>query len=145
MSNDVKAAVDANDLVMDLVLGLKAETPALAPLVALQTRNVRLDMVSDLASRLPFVMVNHWDGDVDLFSTRPIVDLAVFASAYVTARDIARLLERRLLGYPFRVSSGGRSVLVDRVEVATPTVEVPWQQDSPIRKFQGTYQLSIRR
>ncbi len=98
-----------------------------------------------LTGRMPFVRINHFGGDDERLNLRPTFDLEVFASTYAKASDLARLIETRLVGYPFRVSSGGRSVLVDRVEVLSPTVEVEWQQDSTIRRFQGTYQFSIRR
>lgn len=98
-----------------------------------------------LSGRLPFVRINHFGGDDERLNLRPTFDLEVFASTYAKASLLARTIETRLVGYPFRVSSGGRSVLVDRVEVLSPTVEVEWQQDSTIRRFQGTYQFSIRR
>jgi hypothetical protein len=98
-----------------------------------------------LKDRMPFVRVNHFGGDDERLNLRPTLDIEVFASTYVKARDLARLIETRLVGYPFRVDSGGSSVLVDQVEVLSPTVEVEWQQDSTIRRFQGTYQFSIRR
>lgn len=98
-----------------------------------------------LSTRLPFIHAFHWDGDSDRFGTRPIVDLSTFAGTYSESRLTALGIETKLLGYPFRVNSGGRSVLVDRVEAVSPAVEVEWQQDSSIRRFQGTYQLSLRR
>lgn len=98
-----------------------------------------------LTGRMPFVRINHFGGDDERLNLRPTFDVEVFAATYAKARDLARLIETRLVGYPFRVDSGGSSVLVDRVEVLSPTVEVEWQQDSTIRRFQGTYQFSIRR
>lgn len=98
-----------------------------------------------LTGRMPFVRINHFGGDDERLNLRPTFDLEVFATTYAKASEVARTIETRLVGYPFRVSSGGSSVLVDRVEVLTPTSEVEWQQDSTIRRFQGTYQFSIRR
>lgn len=134
---DFAPMADPNDVVVDFVVGL--EVPGLA------ANNVSTDLPSSLSTRLPFVLVNHWGGDADRFGQNPDVDISVFAGRYPAARDLARLIEARLVGYPFRVSSGGRSVLVDKVEVPSPSVEVEWQADSTIRRFQGTYSLSIRR
>mgnify|MGYP003297331600 CR=1 FL=1 len=130
--------VDPNDVMIDFILGL--EIPGLT------AANVSIDLPeTSLMDRLPYVLVGHWGGESDRFGMRPDVDLSVFDNRYPKARDLARLIEARLLGYPFRVSSGGRSVLVDKVEAPVPTVEVEWQKDSTIRRFQGTYSLSIRR
>ena len=131
-------AVDPNDVLVDFVIGL--EVPGLAP------ANVSTDLPSTgLLGHLPFVLVSHWGGDTDRFGQVADVDYSVFADRYPKARDLARLIEARALGYPFRVSSGGRSVLVDKVEVPSPAVEIEWQKDSTIRRFQGTLSLSIRR
>lgn len=131
-------AVDPNDVVVDFVLGLE--------IAGLPTANVSTDLpATGLIGKLPFVLVNHWGGDTDRFGQAADVDFSVFADRYTKARDIARLIEARALGYPFRVSSGGRSVLVDKVEVPSPAVEIEWLKDSTIRRFQGTLSLSIRR
>jgi hypothetical protein len=131
-------SVDPNALMRDLVLGMG--------IVELTAANVATEApATDLLTRLPFVIVNHWGGDAGRFDSNPIIDVSYLSTRYATSRDGARLIEARLLGYPLRVSSGGRSVLVDRVEVVSPTVEIEWAKDSDIRRFQGTYQLSIRR
>jgi hypothetical protein len=138
MSNVVKPAVDGNDLLIDFVIGMAIPD--------LPQAHVSTDLpATDLVGNLPFVLVHHWSGDTDLFTSNPILDLSVFGASYRKARDMARLIEDRLLGYPFRVSTGGRSVLVDKVEATSPTVEIPWQDDSTVRRFQGTYQISSRR
>lgn len=98
-----------------------------------------------LSGRMPFVRVNVFGGDDTRMNLYPTFDLETFAATYAVASDLARRIEAKLIGYPFSVSSGGRTVLVDRVEVLSPAVEVEWQQDSTIRRFQGTYQFSIRR
>ena len=138
MSNVIPVAVDANDVMIDFIVGLEV--------VGLPAANVSIELPSTgLVNKLPFVLVNHWGGDTDRFGQTPDIDVSVFASRYPAARDLARRIEAALLGYPFRVSSSGRSVLVDKVEASVPTVEVEWQKDSTIRRFQGTYSLSIRR
>lgn len=127
------------DVAADFVVGYCTDLEVL-------DKNVGTSLpAAGLTGRLPFVRINHFGGDDERLNLRPTFDLEVFASTYAKASELARTIEARLIGYPFRVSSGGRSVLVDRVEVLTPTVEVEWQQDSTIRRFQGTYQFSIRR
>ena len=110
-------------------------------------KNISADLpATGLVDRLPFILVAPGPGaDTDRFGGVYDVDVHVFAAKYVKARGIALGLEARWLGYPFRVSTGGRSVLVDRVTVPLPSAEVEWQRDSSIRRFQGTYQISIRR
>lgn len=136
--SDFAVAVDANDVMIDFVIGLEVD--------GLLDTNVSTDLPAvGLVGHLPFVLVNNWGGDTDRFGQVADVDYSVFADRYPAARDLARLIEARALGYPFRVSSGGRSVLVDKVEVASPAVEVEWLKDSTIRRFQGTLSLSIRR
>lgn len=137
LAYDIPVAVSASDVVQDFVV---------AQIDDVSDANIGSRIPSaGLSGRLPFVRVNHWNGESDRFATRPVVDLDVFAATYADAGRIARAIEAKLLGYPFRVSSGGRSVLVDSVQVLTETTEVEWQQDSTIRRFQGTYQFSIRR
>lgn len=129
---------DPNDVMLDFLIEQFPEVFTAA--------NTNIEPpATGLATNLPFGVSFHWGGDVDRFGGDVMVDLSIFAATYRKARDLARSVEDRLVGYPFRVSSGGRSVLVDKVEIASPTVEVPWQEDSDIRRFQGTYRLSIRR
>ena len=132
------ATPDPAGVMIDLVLGM-IDRPRLAE------RSVNVDLPSRLESAVPFVLIHHWDGDSDRFGIRAVVDVSVFASLYRDARNLALEIEAKLLGYPHRVSSGGRSVLVDMVEVATGTREVEWQRDSTVRRFQATYTFSIRR
>lgn len=134
---DVPVAPDPLDVVIDIVLALGIE--------GVVESRVGSELPGQLEASLPYVMVDIIDGRSDLFEIEPVFDLHVFAGRYPLARSIAARIEAALLGYPFRVSSGGRSVLVDSVEVATSTREVEWQRDSVVRRFQGTYTLSIRR
>ena len=145
----VPARPDPIDVMLDFVLQSRSALSTALVLVpgALLDKNVGLDLPSaGLVGRLPFVWVQPGPGaSTDRFESVTDVDIHVFAATYPVARNLAFGLESRLLGYPFRVSTGGRSVLVDRVTVAVPSAEVEWQQDSAIRRFQGTYQFSIRR
>lgn len=137
MVNEVKSLPDPLDVVLDFIGERFAD---------FDPNDLSTETPDDgLAGRLPFATAYALPGEADRFGARWTVDLSVFDSTYRGARDKARAIENELLGYPFRVSSGGRSVLVDMVEAASPTVEVPWVADSPIRRFQGTYTISIRR
>lgn len=137
LAYQVPVAPDPLDVVIDFVAGLGLE--------GVVEDRVGSELPTQLEASLPYVLVDIIDGGSDLFGIRPVFDLHVFAGRYPLARSIAARIESALLGYPFRVSSGGRSVLVDSVEVSISTREVEWQRDSVVRRFQGTYSLSIRR
>jgi cephalosporin hydroxylase len=49
-----------------------------------------------------------------------------------------------LVGYLRSVKVGERLVVLDEVVETRPPVELPWD-DSPIRRFAATYQISVRR
>lgn len=139
LAYDFPVPADPADVAMDFVVEYCSDAEVLDANIGSRLPT------AGLAGRMPFVRINHFGGDDERLNLRPTFDLEVFATTYAKASQIARTIETRLVGYPFRVSSGGRSVLVDRVEVLTPASEVEWQQDSTIRRFQGTYQFSIRR
>lgn len=86
-----------------------------------------------------------WGGDQERLNNYPTIDVSFFAHSYVEASRLATKFETALMEYPHRVESSGRTVVVDSVEVVTPTVEVPWLEESTTRRFQGTYTLSVRR
>jgi hypothetical protein len=138
LAYEFEVAPDGGDVALDFLL---EQFPGVLLAKNVGTRTPS----SGFTGRLPFVMADHFGGDDERMNLYPTVDLHFFGETFAKARDLARASEARLIGYPFRVSSGGRSVLVDRVEVLSPAVEVEWQQDSTIRRFQGTYQFSIRR
>lgn len=138
LAYDVKVMPDGNDLILDFLLDQFSDDFA--------EDRVGTRIPGALAGRLPFAHAFHWQGGSNRLEGTIIVDLSVFADDYSEASLLARRIESKLLGYPFRVSSGGRSVLIDSVRVAVPTVEVPWLEGtSTIRRFQGTYELSVRR
>jgi hypothetical protein len=141
LAYDIPKRVDPNDILIDFVIYHRAALD-----VGLLVKNVSTDLPgTGLVGNLPFVLVGGFGGDTDRFGGVYDAEVSVFADTYAKARNLALGLEARLLGYPFRVSSGGRSVLVDSVAVPVPFTEVEWQKDSPIRRFQGTIQISIRR
>ena len=144
----VKARVDPTDVLRQWVLDRRPALTVGGMLASgtLLDRNVGTDLPgTGLVGRVPFVLISAFGGDTDRFDGVYDHEISVFADTYAKASALALGLEAGLLGYPFRVSTGGRSVLVDRVTVPVPFAELEWQKDSPIRRFQGTIQISIRR
>ena len=144
----VKPRVDPTDVIRQFVLDQRTALTAAGMLAngTLLDSNVGTVIpATGLVGRVPFVFISGFGGDTDRFDGTYDAEVSVFADTYGKASRLALGLEAALLGYPFRVSTGGRSVLVDRVAVPVPFAELEWQKDSPIRRFQGTVQISIRR
>lgn len=94
---------------------------------------------------LPWATAYVFGGDGDALQSNPVLDVHFFAGDYATASLLARRFHARFMQYPHRVSSSGRSVLFDRVEVGVLPAEVEYVEDDSIRRFQATYSFSIRR
>ena len=94
---------------------------------------------------LPWGQGYVYGGDGDQLQSFPVADVAFFAADYDTASTLARRFHARLMQYPHRVSSSGRTVLFDRVEVVALPAEIPFVEGNGIRRFQATYSFSIRR
>ena len=94
---------------------------------------------------LPHVQAYGFGGSRTRLEDHPAIEVQVFAADYDTAADLAERIDTGLMGYPLRVESSGRSVVLDSVNVISPPVEVPWDTEGTIRRFQATYSLSIRR
>lgn len=92
---------------------------------------------------LPWVMVDDLGGAEDRFGGSHGVDLEVLADDYDEAKSLCSRLVAYLLGYPRSVEVDGRKVTLDRVEAQGPR-ELPWE-DSSIRRFMSTLQISFRR
>ena len=124
---------------------LESNFAALAP--TSEGVRVSTDLPSPGVPLLPYVQVFAVSGTRDRRNAYPVIDVSVFGSSYVGAETLAEQIDAALLGYPLTVSSGGRSVLVDRVDVVSNPVELPWDTESTARRFrfQATYQLSLRR
>jgi hypothetical protein len=73
-----------------------------------------------------------------------LVDIEHFAGLYSAGKMQAEAFSAYLLGYPRSVKVGERLVVLDEVVETRPPVELPWD-DSPIRRFAATYQISVRR
>jgi hypothetical protein len=93
---------------------------------------------------LPWAQIYAVGGSGGPLENDTTVDVQFFASKYGDASLLARRFDARIMGYPHRVSSNGRSVLFDRVETVSTPVEIDWDQGAT-RRFQATYSLSIRR
>lgn len=83
------------------------------------------------------------DGPSDRFGQEPILDIAVFHRRWKQAEQMAFHVEAAFLGYPHRVESGGRSVVIDRVYVTSAAHELPWEPGDATR-FNMTVQLVLR-
>jgi len=94
---------------------------------------------------LPHVQVYGLGGERERLNDYPAIGIMTFAANYNTAADLAERIDTGLLGYPIVVESNGRTVVLDSVEVNSPPVEVPWDPEGTIRRFQATYSISIRR
>lgn len=85
-------------------------------------------------------------GESDRLNLYPIYDIAVFSPSLRRSEEVAcRIIDAGLMGYPVRVSSSGRPVIVDSVNVVASPAEIEWEGNSAIRRYVGTYQLVIRR
>lgn len=90
-----------------------------------------------------YAQVFQVDGPADIFGQEPILDIAVFHQNWRDAEKMAFHVEAALLGYPHRVSSGGKSVVIDRVFVPSAAHELPWEPGDATR-FNMTVQLVLR-
>lgn len=96
-------------------------------------------------SPLPAVQAYVWDGSASDTEGDFVVDVAFFAATYAEASRLSRTFDARFMGYPHHVSSDGRAVLLDRVTTNVIPNEVPFTDDSSVRRFQATYSVSFRR
>lgn len=87
-----------------------------------------------------FARVADIGGNDDGLTDRPLVDIQVFGSTYKGTRDLAKGIQSRLLGYPWRVGS----TVIDKVRTAMRPHEVPWGDDR-ITSFYSSYTVSARR
>jgi hypothetical protein len=96
-------------------------------------------------SPLPACQAYVFDGSASDTEGDFIVDIAFFAKTYAEASSLSRTCDQRFMGYPHRVSSDGRTVLLDRVTTNVIPNEVPFTDDDSVRRFQATYSVSFRR
>lgn len=95
---------------------------------------------------LPHVQAYGFAGSRDELEDRPTIEVQVFAASYMVAGNLAEAIDAKLLtpgGH--RIASNGGFVLFDQVLSITSPVEVPWDAEGVIRRFQASYSVSIRR
>lgn len=91
-----------------------------------------------------YAQVFHFGGDSDQFEQRPTMDISVFGRGWKATERMAFRVEGTLLGYPHRVSSGERVVVIDRVSVPSSPTELPWDGEADVTRFNMTVQLVLR-
>lgn len=83
-------------------------------------------------------------GSSDRLEQYPVMDISLFGRRWKATEQMAFRVEGALLGYPHRVSSGERVVLIDRVEVSSSPSELPWNAEADVTRFNMTVQLVLR-
>lgn len=126
---------DFDDAVLDLIdqQGYQALAPA------------SVDAPTPGRDPLPAAQAYIVDGDARITEGQVVIDVCFYATTYVAARELLKSFDAVLMGYPVKVSSNGRTVLFDSVETISIPKEVPWLDDSSVRKFMATYRVSFRR
>ncbi len=94
----------------------------------------------NVQSRLPFVRMADIGGNDDGITDIPLIDIDVFHDSFSHARDLAKGIQARLLGYPHIIGS----TVIDRVRTAMRPHDVPWDDDR-VHRFYASYQISARR
>lgn len=94
---------------------------------------------------LPRYRVSTLPSTHDRLEALPIVEIETLATTFAEAERLATDIDDILMGYPLSTSSGGRVVLVDRVDVISSPAEISLEGESKIRRFLATYQLTVRR
>ena len=100
--------------------------------------------LNDVEDNLMYLRAEIIGGSGGRLNRYTLMDVEHFADRYSTAKMQAEALSAYLLGYPRSVKVGERLVVLDEVVETRPPVELPWD-DSPIRRFAATYQISVRR
>ena len=100
--------------------------------------------MNDVETNLMYFRAEIIGGSGGRLNRTSLVDIEHFADRYSTAKMQAEAFSAYLLGYPRSVKVGERLVVLDEVVETRPPVELPWD-DSPIRRFAATYQISVRR
>ena len=100
-----------------------------------------------LAENAPIIKVTRVGGTDDFFTDRPLIEVAVFATTYEEARQLARACQQVILlcgstkvvtpDYP-----GG--VLIDKAETTSAPLRVPYE-NTELRHKAATYAFAWRR
>lgn len=84
------------------------------------------------------------DGWRDRHEQHPEIEIVVYSRRFLDAERVAQAIEIGLVRYPVRVQVGERVAVLDRTDVTTSTREVPWDTDTGVSQFIGSYQLRTR-
>ena len=84
------------------------------------------------------------DGWRDRHEQHPEFDLHFYSRRFLRAEEVALAVENGLVRYPVRVHVGEKVAVLDRADVTTATREVPWNVDTGVTRFIGSYQLRTR-
>ncbi len=144
MSNDYTPFEDIHDLLMLLLV---EKFPALEP-TALDGSDFHVDIelpdsIEDHSDPV-FILLDRIGGQAEQFTDYPVVDIGFYAATWAAARDWARDVTAMLQGTPHIIQVGDRKIVLERTEVPSAPLELPWN-DSESRRFQGTYRFSVRR
>ncbi|MGK5677520.1 hypothetical protein [Actinoplanes sp. URMC 104] len=90
----------------------------------------------DLDDKVPFCLLNKTAGDRTQIDDNPFVDLDVFHHLDTEAWRIANEISDFLLTKPFPL---------DVVACPESPRELPWREDSSLRRYGATYSMSLRR
>lgn len=123
---------DAEDVVMTL----------LSPIAPTTT-----DTAASLDSDAPIIKVTRVGGADDNITDRPLVEVAVFASTYEQARQVARQCQQVILQCAARkivTPDYPSGVLIDKAETISAPLRVPYENEH-LRHKAATYQFAWRR
>lgn len=94
---------------------------------------------------LPCYVVSVLEAPASRLLAEPIIEVETLAERFSQAEELAYDADEIFMGYPLSTSSGGRVVLVDRVDAVSSPVELDLEGESKIRRFLATYRLTVRR
>lgn len=142
MSNVYTPYVDIHDI---LTLLIVEKFPELEPQeLDGSDFHVDIELPDSIEDHSPFILLDRIGGQAEQFTDFPIVDIGFYAESWSAARDLAAEVTAMLQGTPHVVTVGDRKIVLERTEVPSAPVELPWD-DSESRRFQGTYRFSVRR
>lgn len=136
------------DITETVMHGLEAQFPELAP------HTINGETVYRVGREVPiegplvggrFVRVGGIGAPEGFVTTRPTIDLDVFAGSYAAGWDLSQRIHQWIIRYPHRIEFGARFVVLDAVRVSMSPQEVDWDADSRVRRFYSSYQISARR
>lgn len=101
--------------------------------------HVGIETPPDLEDQLPYVRVQRVAGSSDRITDSALTTVDVFHGLYGTAHGIAEDIRDWLVGPPPPIPR------IDHVVCVSAPQELPWDDQSPVRRFGATYRLQTRR